>query len=193
MNARAADKQKVEANYPLNTIHEGILLYHVMTEDDQGFLNIQCVIEGGLDLNLLKQSWEHVLQRHAVLRTSVHWEDLKKPVQLVRPQRTVNWIVKNRTNLNETACLEAPNAYKKDLKTKGLNFKKSPLTNIHILQTEKESFYPVWSCHHPLLDGWSSSIILKDVFSIYDALIQKKEPSPPKRPSYKSYLTSYAL
>ncbi len=188
MNERAADKQKVEAIYPLNTMQEGILLHHLMAEDDQGFLNVQCVIEGDLDLNRLKQSWEHVIQRHAVLRTSVHWEDLKKPVQLVRPQGTVNWVVKNWTNLNETACLEALNAYKKDLKTKGLNLKKSPLTHIHVIQTDKESFYLIWSCHHLLLDGWSSSIILKDVFSIYDALKQKKEPSLPTLPSYKSYL-----
>ena len=81
-----AKKANVEAIYPLNFLQQA-LLFHSLHEDiDQGFLRVKSVLKGKINLEAFQNAWRQNIQRHEVLRTSVHWENLEKPVQVVHKE-----------------------------------------------------------------------------------------------------------
>ncbi|SEQ99312.1 Non-ribosomal peptide synthetase component F [Hyunsoonleella jejuensis] len=188
MNDNIAEKNKIQAIYPLTTMQQGILFHHLTVKDDQGFLNVQSMIDGDLNIDLLKASWDLAIKRHEVLRTSVHWEKIKSPVQIVKPKSTANWNLIDWSALHEDSQLEKLSELKIDKKKKGVNFQKQPLSELTLIKTKKDRYILVWSCHHLLLDGWSSSIILKDVFSFYKAALNNENATLESVPKYKSYL-----
>ncbi len=188
MNNKTIEKQKIEAIFPLSSIQLALLFHHIAAKEDQGFLNVQCTIDGLLNIPMLKKAWNLAIERHAVLRTSVHWKNIKNPVQIVRPSGVMQWHILDWSGDNLNEQNEKLNQLKIDNKKAGVDFNKNPLSKIHIIKVNSKSNYLVWSCHHLLLDGWSGSIILKDVFSYYDGLINNKKIELETIPAFKSYL-----
>ncbi|MFD1162102.1 condensation domain-containing protein [Hwangdonia seohaensis] len=183
-------KPKIQAIYPLSTMQTALLFHHLTQQKDLGFLNVQCTIDGVLKIDLFKQAWNLAIKRHAILRTSVHWEKIKKPIQIVKPSGTIeidlttlDWTTETIENQRQKLkTLKANN------KKSGLDFQKKPLIKVSVIKTMQDSHVMVWSCHHLLLDGWSSSIILKDVFTFYEALVKNVKALLEPIPPYKSYL-----
>ena len=78
-----AKKANVEAIYPLNFLQQALLFHRLQEDVDQGFLRVKCVLKGKINVEAFQNAWRQNIQRHEVLRTSVHWENLEKPVQVV--------------------------------------------------------------------------------------------------------------
>ncbi len=70
--------------YPLSSLQEG-MLFHSLYDRNSGvyFNQVALALEGDLNLDALKHAWEQVVQRHSVLRTSIEWEEIEKPLQVV--------------------------------------------------------------------------------------------------------------
>lgn len=180
-------KPKIDAIYPLTAIQQGLLFHHLTEGEDQGFLTVQCVIDGNLDIDVFKQAWKTVTKRHEVMRTSVHWKKVERPVLLVRPEKEIQWSFldwRDQSLEEQEVLLEA---YKKERKDLGVTFEENPLSRISVIQKAADSYYLVWECHHLLLDGWSSTIILKDAFAYYGSISSGASPQLPAIPNYKSY------
>lgn len=188
MHQTKQEKPKIEAIYPLSTMQQGVLFHHLTIDDDQGFLNVQCTIDGELNIEILKKSWDLAIKRHPILRTSVHWKKIKSPVQIVKPNGAMQWSYFDWTSYKEDIQSKKLIDFKTQNKNTGVNFEKNPLSNISLIKTKKQSHYLIWCCHHLLLDGWSTSIILKDVFAYYDAALKNETPNFETIPSYKSYI-----
>ncbi|MEM0931064.1 MAG: condensation domain-containing protein [Bacteroidota bacterium] len=179
---------KIEAIYPLSSLQQGILLHHLSSEKDQGLLYVQCGILGEVNLQILKQSWAHIVKRHDTLRTSVHWKKMEQPVKIVRPDVEMDWSVLDWTSIDKTRLPLKLKDLKDEDEITGIDFEKRPLSKIRLIQTEKGGFILLWRCHHLLLDGWSASIVLKDVFTVYDALYGARKWHLETVPSLRSYL-----
>ncbi len=180
-------KPKIDAIYPLTAMQQGLLFHHLTEGEDQGFLTVQCVIDGPLDIALFKQAWKAVSKRHEVMRTSVHWKNVERPVLLVRPEKEIQWSFLDWRDQPATEQNRSLEAYKKERKDLGVAFEENPLSRISVIQKESDSYYFVWECHHLLLDGWSSTIILKDAFAYYASLSSGVSPQLPTIPNYTSY------
>jgi len=121
------------------------------------------------------------------MRTSVHWKKVERPVLLVRPEKEIQWSFldwRDQSLEEQEVLLEA---YKKERKDLGVTFEENPLSRISVIQKAADSYYLVWECHHLLLDGWSSTIILKDAFAYYGSISSGASPQLPAIPNYKSY------
>jgi len=180
-------KPKIEAIYPLNSVQQGLLFHHLMEGEDQGFLTVQCVIDGNLDVEKLKQAWQLATARHEVMRTSVHWKKVERPLLLVRPQKDIEWSFLDWSTTSLSQQKEALEAYKNERKTVGTTLDENPLSKISLIQKTNNSFYFLWECHHLLLDGWSSTIIIKDAFAYYESLSSGNEAQLPAIPNQSAY------
>lgn len=185
-------KSKIEAIYPLTAMQQGLLFHHLMEGEDQGVLQVQCVLEGSLDVNNFKTAWKETVKQHEFLRGSVHWKKIQKPILLIRPTKEIDWTVQDWSADNgENSSLDFEarlKAYKEKAKHKGIEIEKNPLLGLSVIKKNKNVHYLIWKCHHILLDGWSSSIIINDVFKIYNRLCLGLDIENVKLPSYKSYL-----
>jgi hypothetical protein len=58
---------------------------------------------------------------------------------------------------------------------------------LSIIQTGDSQYRVVWSFHHILLDGWSASILLNEVFALLSAVQRGESIVLPQAPSYREY------
>src|SRR5688500_5684776 len=79
-------KAKVEAIYPLSFLQQALLFHCLQEGADQGFLQVKCFLKGKINLEAFHNAWRQNIQRHEFLRTSEHWENLEKPVQVVHKE-----------------------------------------------------------------------------------------------------------
>ena len=74
----------VEDIYPLSPMQEGMLFHALLDESSGAYLEqLSLRVVGALNVDALERAWKLVMDRHAVLRTSFHWQGLKRPMQRV--------------------------------------------------------------------------------------------------------------
>lgn len=185
------DKEKktdIEAILPLTELQQGMLVHHLSNPlHDEGFLHVGFRLKGSLNTHFFKKAWELSIKRHQVLRSSVHWENIRTPVQLIRGTSEPNWTILDWTHLSLAEQDIRLEALKSDQKGSGLDFKQNPLLNFYLIKMGQAEFFFLWPCHHLLLDGWSSSIIVKDLCAFYEGLCKGTDRELETLPSLKTY------
>lgn len=182
-------KPKIEAIYPLTFMQQALLLHALYEQNDQGFLHVTCSLQGPLNEELFKASWAAAIQRHAAMRTSIHWEKIEKPMQVVHPKATIKW-GRHDWTVNSPEEQQSQLASLKEMDRElGLDLTKAPTSRLALIQLQEEEHLLLWSCHHILLDGWSTTIILKDALRYYDAACKGEQLQLDAIPSYKNYLS----
>ncbi|WP_032632401.1 AMP-binding protein, partial [Pseudomonas syringae] len=74
----------VQDIYPLAPLQQGILYHHVTaTQGDPYVMHVQFAFADRERLLAFAEAMQTVIARHDILRTSVHWEGLETPVQVV--------------------------------------------------------------------------------------------------------------
>ncbi|PYB79952.1 non-ribosomal peptide synthetase [Pseudomonas soli] len=74
----------VQDIYPLGPLQAGILYHHLASEgDDPYLLQARFAVADQARLEALRQALDQVIARHDILRSSLYWEGLAQPVQVV--------------------------------------------------------------------------------------------------------------
>jgi hypothetical protein len=70
----------------------------------------------------------------------------------------------------------------------GFDLNKASLMRCALIQVTDEQYHFIWTQHHIIIDGWSSPLLLKEVFAFYKAFCQERQPhlEPPR--SYRDYI-----
>lgn len=181
-------KSSIEAIYPLSYMQQGLLMHHLSSRLDQGFLNTECTLSGDFNLSVFKASCLLISKRHDVLRSTVHWKNLEKPLHVIHKTKDIQVEYLDWHNLTEEEKNLNWSKLKADTFKIGSDLEAGALVKITIVKFSDHQHQLLWPMHHILLDGWSGSIIIKDLFSIYDALFSKKTPQLDALPNYKAYL-----
>ena len=182
-------KAKVEAIYPLNFLQQALLFHSLQEGVDQGFLRVKCVLKGKINVEAFQNAWRQNIQRHEVLRTSVHWENLEKPVQVVHKEVLLPFVLHDWSANSEPEQKAKFDELTNFDGAESLNLTKAPVLRIFLIKLSGDKHILLWDCHHILVDGWSASIILQDLLAFYDAYCSgEKAAGLPAVPSYKSYL-----
>ncbi|PBP93491.1 non-ribosomal peptide synthetase, partial [Pseudomonas congelans] len=74
----------VQDIYPLAPLQEGILYHHISAErGDPYVLQAQFAFDSRAHVDTFAKALQMVINRHDILRTSMHWESLDEPLQVV--------------------------------------------------------------------------------------------------------------
>ncbi|RMF30433.1 MAG: hypothetical protein D6765_03170, partial [Bacteroidetes bacterium] len=124
-----------------------------------------------------------------MLRASVHWEGLSRPVLLVHRQVELSFEEEDWSALPPEERERRLEDWKDRDRRQGFRLDRAPLLRVLLLREAPERHRLLWSCHHLLLDGWSAAVVLRDVFELYEALRQGLEPRLAPLPSLRSWLS----
>jgi amino acid adenylation domain-containing protein len=175
--------------YTLSHTQEGMLYHSIYSPGSDVYTQqINFTLRGNLDKSLFTKAWQMVIDRHPILRTVFDWSTREKPLQIV--YKTIPLPFKFKDWQNFTLDEQADNLRSLLLAdfNKGFDLSKTPLIRLILIQMSKEKFQFIWTSHHIILDGWSVFLILKDLFSLYEALIQGGELYLKPCPPYKNFI-----
>ncbi|MEL6334925.1 MAG: condensation domain-containing protein, partial [Cyanobacteria bacterium J06626_26] len=179
----------LEDCYPLAPIQQGFLFHALYAPNDGMYITqICCRLQGELDIAALQQTWQSISNRHPILRTAFVWEDLPQPLQVVQKQVIVPWQVHDwRSQSSEDQKTNLTKLLERD-RTTGFQPHIAPLMRPTLVQIADDCYDVIWSCHHMLIDGWSMPMLIQEIFTLYESLVQGQQPVLPERRPYRDYI-----
>lgn len=175
-----------EGVYPLSAMQQGMLYDH-LSERYGGADVIQYAFElrERVDLDRLRTAWNRVAARHQPFRTRFRWDGVESPAQEVLPAvrldlQVLDW--RDRTDeAREREFRELLNADRHC----GFNLTAAPAMRVALIRWTDDESRCLWSLPHILMDGRSSTVVLRDVLDLYD---HGAEYEPPPAPQYSTFL-----
>jgi len=175
--------------YPLSPMQQGMLFHSRLAPESGMYVEqLSCLLKGSLDAAALARAWQRVVDRHPILRTGFVSEGLKEPVQAVHKQVQITLDEQDWTGLSPDEQERRLEAFLEEDRRKGFNLSKPPLIRVALLRMQEDAWRLVWTHHHILLDGWSTPIVLQEVFIFYEAFRLGKEPALDLPAPYRNYI-----
>ncbi len=171
-------------SYRLSPIQEGMLFHYI--QDPRSGVDIEqlvCSLNEAVDADSLRRACQKLVQRHAVLRTSLGWEKLDRPMQFVHPQVEVFLEITDISSVPPEAQREHLDSFFEVDRIGGVKLDRAPLCRFTLFKLGPSSYKLVWTFHHVALDGRSFPIVLNELFALYDAersgaALELPEPKP---------------
>lgn len=181
--------ENVEDLYVLSPIQSG-MLFHTLYAPSSGVYVIQvsCALRGDLNIKALEQAWQQVVQRYGILRSSFVWETLDRPLQVVNSHVELKLQQHDWRALSPEAQQEKLADWLKEDRQRGFVLDQAPLMRLILVREADELYRVIWSYHHLLLDGWSMQLLLKEVFTFYQAFDRGEELQPSSIRQYRDYI-----
>src|SRR5262249_30527418 len=178
----------IEDIYELSPMQQG-LLFHTLRDPSSGTYLEQVVYAvHALDAAAFRKTWQWVIDRHAALRTSFHWEDLEKPVQVVHRHVAIPLEEHDWHGLPLAEQEDRLQTFLKEDRQRDFDLMKPPLMRLVLIRQSAEVHWFIWSRHHLLMDGWSGPILFKELTAAYDALCQGQNLVLPAPRPFRNYI-----
>ncbi|MEO1620251.1 MAG: amino acid adenylation domain-containing protein, partial [Cyanobacteria bacterium J06632_3] len=145
-----------------------------------------CLV-GALDTAALEQSLNALVQRHAILRTRFTTSAEGKPVQTVLADvPAIALQTEKLTQLSEPEQQQIVQERAIAQAHTHFDLTQAPLIKAQLLQlsgeARAEEHILLLTFHHIVFDGWSTSILLRDLGLFYDAFVTGQSPALPALP-----------
>ncbi|MCP5015771.1 MAG: amino acid adenylation domain-containing protein [Ketobacter sp.] len=142
---------------------------------------------GTLDREALKQSLWQLMQRHASLRTQfVQLAD--HPMQILQAAVTVPLTI---VNLSDVAAAERETRLwhvVTEAAERPFDLSRGPLFQVTLIQIASQEHVLLLNCHHIISDGWSLSVLTRDLGQLYTAQVSAQPTLLPPLPlQYADY------
>ncbi|MBN1174673.1 MAG: amino acid adenylation domain-containing protein, partial [Micromonosporaceae bacterium] len=186
---RDGGQRPLEDCYPQTPVQRG-LLFQSQYDRGQGLYHVQMIlrIDEDLRLDAFRESWSRVMERHPILRTSFWEAGGGQALQLVWrrlpvPLEVVDW----REHPAEHRQRLLQDHLSAD-RRQGFDAGAIPQWRMLLARTADECYQLVWSAHHAIVDGWSTSLLLSEMASGYGEIVSgNPEARLPVRP-YRDYV-----
>ena len=173
---------------PLAPLQEGFLFHALYDGQAPDIYNVQLVlrIEGAVDTAVLRKSVDALLTRHANLRAGFRTRKNGQPIQVIHrhvpvPLKEIELAATEETEREAELerWLAADRAERFDLA-------RPPLLRLTLVRLGDQRYCLALTSHHILLDGWSTPLLLDELFTLY---AQQGSPAGlPRLTPYRDYL-----
>lgn len=157
-------------------MQEGILFHTSLdSKTNAYFQQFEIKIEGKLDIALFQKSFEWLVERHDVLRTTFVYEKVKRPLQVVFKSWPKELKVIDLCSVPEADKeIQIQKVKQEDLENR-FDLSQDHLIRITVLRIHPEQYSILISHHHILMDGWCIGILSRELFAAYEALRHDRE------------------
>jgi len=183
---RSGAPSRIEAAHrerpPLSFAQQRLWFLHQLMPESVEYNIARAVrLRGRVRVELLAASLGEIVRRHGSLRTTFAVEE-GQPVQVVAP------VLELALPLVDLAALpagrreaEAWRLSQEDAR-RPFHLARGPLLRVFLLRLEAEDYIAPSTMHHVIGDGWSSSILFREMGIVYGALRRAEPPVLPELP-----------
>ena len=164
-----AAPQGIEDVLPLSPLQQGLLYHSGFGGTDAGAYVLQTAVEltGALDAEALHAAADAVMVRHPGLRCAFREVTDGRTVQIVARGVVADWTTRapagQDARENEAAYAEIAAAER----LAGFDLRRPPLLRFTLMRLSESRHRLLLTYHHIAIDGWSLSLVLKELFRLY--------------------------
>jgi amino acid adenylation domain-containing protein len=160
-------------------------------EPDSSAYNVATALRlgGALDAALLEATFNEIVRRHEVLRTTFTQVD-GKPAQIIHAAEWRELPLEDLSYLDREECEARVRRLALEEARLPFDLTRGPLLRVRLLRLAADEHVVLLTTHHIVSDGWSTEVIFREVSAIYEAL-RRGEPSPLAEPRIQ--YADYAL
>ena len=174
--------------YPLSFEQERLWFLHLLEPNSlMHNLNRISTLEGPLDVHALQQSFDEMVRRHEILRTTFRLAD-GRPIQVVQPAQTgmlpfTDLLAvppeQREARAEELAAAQARMPF---------DLAQGPLLRAMLLRLGDEKHALLLTLHHVITDWWSFGVLYRELLTLYQAFASgANSPLPELRIQYGDY------
>ncbi len=179
----------IEASYLLSPLQQGMLFHYLQSPSSGVDIEQVCgTLRESINYFAFEQAWQRVIAHHPALRTAFAWVGLSEPQQQVYgqvhlPITSMDWSDQPRETQESQFA-----AYLVADRQQGFDLAQAPLMRLAVLCFGPADYRMIWTFHHILLDGRSLRVVLRQVFSVYEALCQGQPIALELARPYQDYI-----
>src|SRR5581483_863296 len=178
-----------ETRVPLSFAQERLWFVDQLNPEAEGayHLGTMLKIEGELDVLALRRALDRIVSRHEALRT-VFVREGEQAVQVIVPQASFSLVEKDFSALEmPERTRELEREIQKESQRR-FDLSSGPLIRGLLLRQGPQEHLLVLSMHHIVADGWSISVLMKELSMLYAAYCKEEgEPLPDLPVQYADY------
>src|SRR4029077_5401150 len=141
----------------------------------------------GIDTRALESATQALMSRHANLRACFRYSGGRQPVQVIPREVRTPWAELDWSSLPSAEQSDRLACWLAGGRRQRFDMTRSPLLRAVLVQLGPERHQLVLTWHHILLDGWSLSLLVRDLVALYE---RKGDPSGlPRVTPYREYLS----
>ena len=173
---------------PVSVAQEGVWFVEKLVGPSPLYHLVQAVrLLGPLDPSALERSLQALSDRHASLRTGIE-ERNGVPVQVIHPAVAVSLPIVAVDGLVADECAEAVARRLREGAQRPFDLAHPPLLRAELLRLGEAEHVLLLVVHHLVVDGWSLSVMARELRVLYAALSRGQRPQlPPLSTRYVDY------
>jgi non-ribosomal peptide synthase protein (TIGR01720 family) len=181
--------KQIDDIYPLSPAQHGMLFHSIYDSAAGTYIEqLVCEFEGTLDSDALEAAWEKASESHSVLRTSFVVDSPDRPLQVVQRRAVMPFDELWMTESDPIGQQSYLRQFLQKDRERGFVLAKAPLSRVTVIHTGANHHWLIWTYHHVLLDGWSTALVLNDVFQAYEARRSGQELAAKSRRPFRDYI-----
>jgi hypothetical protein len=138
-------------------------------------------IRGQLDVGLLEDSFNAIIKRHEVLRTTLAVKD-GEPIQVIHPECRIKIVVIELAHLpNDEREIELQKLAAKE-SVESFDLSRLPLIRVSVFRLGDTDHVLIINLHHIIADGLSFRPLLHELDAFYSAFKSGSSPNLPELP-----------
>ncbi len=167
--------------YRLSPLQHGLLFHHLSAPGDDPYVTQLALTFDSLDVPSLERALEALVERHDVFRTSLVWDDVPDPVQVIQRSARIELESFDWSSVPPDEVGSKLRTWMEENRRRGFDLTRAPLARASLFRVGG-GYRLVWANHHVVVDGWSLGAILGDLFAFYrhfrDGVPLRMQPPP---------------
>ncbi|GAA6619174.1 amino acid adenylation domain-containing protein [Scytonema sp. NUACC26] len=137
---------------------------------------VAILLQGTLNIEVLKAALQKVVNRHEILRTTFHYQPgIKMPIQVIADTGTHSWYSINLSNCDPTEqSLKIEELFRKERRFI-FNFQKDPLLRLFLIILSHNQYILLINLPSLCADSWTLKNLIHEISQIYALCMQGKE------------------
>ncbi|MFE6226449.1 amino acid adenylation domain-containing protein [Streptomyces sp. NPDC057854] len=172
---------------PMTPLQEGLLFHARYDSRALDVYTVQMVLEvhGDLDPDRVRAACDALLRRHPMLRAGFVQLRSGEPVQAIPAETRMPWHRHDLTGLAPGEREDRLAALLDEDRHHRFDPARPPLIRCTLIDLAPRRRQLVLTLHHLLVDGWTTSLVLRDLLALYD---DPEGAALPEPPDYRRYL-----
>ncbi|MGF6911741.1 amino acid adenylation domain-containing protein/thioester reductase-like protein, partial [Kitasatospora sp. MAP12-15] len=159
--------------YPLSQVQTGMLVEMLTSAERGTYININSFRipdDQAFSPAALEAALRAVVQRHDILRTSMHLDGYSEPLQLVHAEVDVPVAVHDLRGMDEATQRESELAWAGAERARGLDMASAPLLRVTVHLESDAAWRLTLTQSHAITEGWSLNSLTMELLTAYRAI-----------------------